>query len=267
MFETSQSYSYSSMEGGRQFAYATAGQATAMSRAGAGYMSLSVSTGMGNQYDMETVEASVKDVVQLNYSPTSPADRVSSLTCRYTVSGTITAPQIHFSRADFRQPFYSLTLECYAPDLIGTYTVRASAQESQGEIASPVVENTGLGISGGPPAGGGTYSFSFDVLANAPNVRHPFSASVQLFNTSDSGVSVRLVSEQKYLDQPASIDLSHTVVLSGIYLPNGNTPESEGKTVYMLSGLPSPNLPEPSTFALLGVGAVGLLGYAWRRRR
>jgi len=25
--------------------------------------------------------------------------------------------------------------------------------------------------------------------------------------------------------------------------------------------------PEPSTFALLGVGAVGLLGYAWRRRR
>ena len=26
-------------------------------------------------------------------------------------------------------------------------------------------------------------------------------------------------------------------------------------------------VPEPSTFALLGVAAVGLLGYAWRRKR
>jgi hypothetical protein len=38
-------------------------------------------------------------------------------------------------------------------------------------------------------------------------------------------------------------------------------------TVTGFSGYAVTTVPEPSTFALLGIGAVSLLAYAWRRRR
>ena len=40
-----------------------------------------------------------------------------------------------------------------------------------------------------------------------------------------------------------------------------------GGTTSTAEALPATALPEPSTFALLSIGAIGLLGYAWRRRR
>jgi hypothetical protein len=51
----------------------------------------------------------------------------------------------------------------------------------------------------------------------------------------------------------ATADAGHTVRLTAITLPNGNTPESEGISLRFESGATSPNLatvPEPSTFVV-----------------
>ena len=46
-------------------------------------------------------------------------------------------------------------------------------------------------------------------------------------------------------------------------LPNG----AGSPKVFLEPSPREPNVPEPSTAALLGIAAVGLLSYAWRRRR
>jgi hypothetical protein len=54
--------------------------------------------------------------------------------------------------------------------------------------------------------------------------------------------------------------------ITGITLPDGNTPESEGFISSFDSGLPSPNqsVPEPSGMCLVASGALALLGYGRR---
>ena len=42
---------------------------------------------------------------------------------------------------------------------------------------------------------------------------------------------------------------------------------SLGGTGSIAGGVPAAAVPEPSTFVLLGIAAVGLLGYTWRRRK
>jgi hypothetical protein len=71
----------------------------------------------------------------------------------------------------------------------------------------------------------------------------------------------------------ASADVSHSISLVSVTLPDGNTPESEGYTLSFESGLGSPNgnvpvaVPEPATLSLAGIGSLCLIGYAWRRHR
>ncbi len=65
----------------------------------------------------------------------------------------------------------------------------------------------------------------------------------------------------------------NTMELQSITFPDGSTPEEHGLQLVLGSGLESPNLnstspvPEPSTFALLGIGSVCLTLARVRRRR
>jgi hypothetical protein len=94
--------------------------------------------------------------------------------------------------------------------------------------------------------------------------------SIGEYGTDGSTVNAALVSE---LSQPTCIAVSG----SNLFVTNcaaGTIGEygMDGSTVNaaLVSGLSNPwgiaVVPEPSTFALLCVGAIALLGYAWRRR-
>jgi hypothetical protein len=54
-------------------------------------------------------------------------------------------------------------------------------------------------------------------------------------------------------------------LVSQFVLPEGSTVESN--LIGTITTEPNPNLPEPSTFIILGMGAISLLAYAWRRRK
>jgi formylglycine-generating enzyme len=56
---------------------------------------------------------------------------------------------------------------------------------------------------------------------------------------------------------------SFSFYLHSSYRYNGCYPSIEGYDI----GFRVASVPEPSTLALLGIGAIGLLGWAWRRRR
>jgi MYXO-CTERM domain-containing protein len=104
---------------------------------------------------------------------------------------------------------------------------------------------------------------------------------IDVFSTIPVGESVDVgfflrataVAQQTGPTAITEVDFGHTAVLTGIFLPDGNTPESEGYTLTFESGLTSPNLinqtvPEPTSLATFGgLALIGLMTGALRRRR
>jgi hypothetical protein len=91
---------------------------------------------------------------------------------------------------------------------------------------------------------------------------------------ADWNLALRAISSVRF--GGAEITASHTLLMTGIFLADGNTPESEGYTVTLGSGFLSPNLvsqspatvtPEPASIALAGFAGLGMAVGAWRRRR
>ncbi len=69
----------------------------------------------------------------------------------------------------------------------------------------------------------------------------------------------------------SSLYASDPLEFASITLPDVGsvTPESLGVSITFDSGIASPNVravPEPASLIMLGTGALGLLGYSWRRR-
>ena len=92
----------------------------------------------------------------------------------------------------------------------------------------------------------------------------------ETFGSSSHGGSIELGisgDSDAILGTAASL-FGDTVWIDSVTFPDGTTPESNGFDLVFASGMQSPNIatPEPSTFALLGIGAVSVIGYGWRRR-
>jgi hypothetical protein len=137
---------------------------------------------------------------------------------------------------------------------------------SYDDIAKLLTLNIGWGSSQG--------FTDLSSLANNSHVHGPTAANDGAGFTQTAGVLFTLnrtsnaVTGGTFTSPSDTITLTaaqETDLLNGKYYVNVHTANNGGGEIRGFL-VPVP-VPEPSTFALLGVGATGLLGYAWRRRR
>ena len=67
-------------------------------------------------------------------------------------------------------------------------------------------------------------------------------------------------------------DSAHQFIRLDIQSAHGTSTVTVGEVAFdtsapIMPGPSAPTIPEPSTLALLGIGAVSILGYGWRRKR
>jgi len=118
-------------------------------------------------------------------------------------------------------------------------------------------------------------SYNWDNLSVQNGILHGEATFAINYSSIVQGYNYELeyiIRSSAYLGM-ADIVSDHTLDLVGVTFADGTTPESHGFDVLSASGIQSPNVagpgpeaPEPPGLGLLGIGALGLLGYRWCRR-
>jgi hypothetical protein len=103
-------------------------------------------------------------------------------------------------------------------------------------------------------------------------VNFPLSTTVPVSATGSFPINFSFHSESWGRVGVTSGDFAHTLEVTSLLLPSGETPESQGWTLSFDDGAGSPNapvtpgVPEPASLTLLGIGTVGIIVYVWRRK-
>ena len=109
---------------------------------------------------------------------------------------------------------------------------------------------------------GGEFEFeSVDILGRLNGTRNDVVQAQGLLNGNEVATLQLQSSLQTYVTTPAGIAFD-TPIDTLRFVQT----ESNGSALIM-DNVVLGQVPEPSTFALVGVGALGLLAYAWRRRK
>jgi autotransporter-associated beta strand protein len=129
-------------------------------------------------------------------------------------------------------------------------------------IDAPVVLADNLTVRSGSA---NSWTLSFDT---ASSIAQSGTGSYSLTMNGAGGTLILSGSDSDSYTGGTNVEAGTLIVTNSEAIPNGTslTVGAGALSIFGASNAPAA-VPEPSTFVLLGIGAISLVGYAWRRRR